>query len=375
MHIAIDARAATSHFPGVGRYVRGLIGGLEGVLRPTQSVSVLENRASGIARAGTLKEVEGTPFSVRQQLTVRWALSDLCAEVYHTPYFSMPYRSGVPTVLTVHDLIPMRLPRHVTASARYLFPALMRLALQAADRVIVPSESTRRDLVEFFDVNAADITVSGAAIEDRFCPAPPLAIDRIRRRYRLPEHFTLYLGTNKPHKNLVALVEAWSLVHERPDLASWKLVIAGRWDPRYPEVLHRVRQLRLDERVLLLGPIDERDLPALYSAADLLVYPSLYEGFGFPVLEALACGVPVACSGTSSLPEVAGAAARYFDPTDTEDVASVLLELLVDDDARSLLRQAAAEQVSNFSWRETALKTLSVYESLYCETVGQPAGI
>jgi glycosyltransferase involved in cell wall biosynthesis len=373
MHIAIDARAATSHFPGVGRYVRGLIGGLEGVLRPGHSVSVLENLTSGIAEGGTSKEIDETPFSLLQQLTVRRALGDLRAEVYHTPYYSMPYSPGVPTVLTVHDLIPMRVPQHVTARARYLFPVLMRLALHAADRVIVPSESTRRDLVELFDMDATEITVSGAAIDNRFSPAPPVAIDRLRKRYGLPEHFTLYLGTNKPHKNLVGLVEAWSLVHERTDLASWKLVIAGRWDPRYPSVLNRVRQLRLDEQVLFLGPIEEPDLPALYSAADLFVYPSLYEGFGFPVLEALACGVPVACSATSSLPEVAGAAARYFDPTDAEDVASVLLDLMNDDSARNLLRQAAADQVSKFSWQETALRTLSVYESLYSETVGQPA--
>ena len=186
----------------------------------------------------------------------------------------------------------------------------------------------------------------------QFRPQPPPAIDRLRQPYQLPEQFALYLGINKPHKNLARLVEVWQQIRtEMP------LVIAGAWDPRY-------EQLRTgaagSARIRFLGRVPDSDLPALYSACRLFVFPSLYEGFGLPVVEALACGAAVACSNTSSLPEVGGEAAAYFNPLDRDAMRRTLEQALqMEPDP-----ERSRTQAGKFSWAHTADRTLDVYRSL-----------
>jgi alpha-1,3-rhamnosyl/mannosyltransferase len=197
-------------------------------------------------------------------------------------------------------------------------------------------------------------------------------LETMRRKYALPERFVLYLGSNKPHKNLVRLVEAWFQVSRSKfqvattsdvKRGTWnlKLVLAGHWDPRYPQAQQRAAELRLEDSVRFLGDVSEADLPALYNLATIFAFPSLYEGFGLPPLEAMACGTPVACANTSSLPEVVGDAALLFDPLDVEGMAATIAQTLSDASLRAALRARGLARARLFSWERTAKETLMAY--------------
>ena len=294
----------------------------------------------------------------------------------------MPYLPGVPTLLTVYDLIPLRYPAYSSPRARFFSRWMTRLALRTARHVIAISEFTRRDFMAEFGLQSDQITTIPLAAGPAFQPQPPEAIAAVRVRYDLPERFVLYLGSNKPHKNLTRLVEAWQMADGRWQIANCKLVIAGAWDDRYPEARELATSSGMktstengqhpvssNQLPVWLGPVLEADLPALYSAATAFVFPSLYEGFGLPVLEAMACGTPVVCSDTSSLPEVAGdpsagsgpSAALLINPLDTAALAETLRLILTDDGLQAELRRRGLIQAARFTWQQTAAATLAIY--------------
>lgn len=369
---ALDARTATRRFPGIGRYVHNLARGLTGALEAEERVIVLHGHPPPrglLAAESAGHRIEwapepSSPFSLRQQWRIPRLLGDRGVDLYHSPYYLMPYRPGVSTVLTVYDLIPLRFPQHVSVQARWLFRATSALALRAADHVLTISETTRQDLIERLGVDGARATTVHLAAEDHFRPQSLREVERVQEQYALPGSYVLYFGINKPHKNLLRLVESWAALRERRALAGATLVIAGAWDPRYPDPKHRAESLGLEEAIRFLGPIPEADLPALYAGATLFVFPSLYEGFGLPVIEAMACGTPVACARTDSLVEVAGEAALLFDPTSVTAIAEALERALDDPDLRAALRSRGLERVSEFSWQRTGEATLSVYRSV-----------
>jgi alpha-1,3-rhamnosyl/mannosyltransferase len=309
-----------------------------------------------------------SPFSLAQQWIVPGLLRRLGADLYHSPYYLMPYRPGVRTVLTVYDVIPLRHPEHSSARARLFFRLTTALALRSAAQVLTISEATRQDFVTDFQVPAGHIHAIPLAADPAFRPQPPQVIEEVRRRYNLPDRFVLYLGSNKPHKNLVRLVQAWLDVLCRLQVAGCRLVIAGAWNPRYPEarmLAEQANNLRPStfnlQSIVWLGRVPEADLPALYAAAVAFVFPSLYEGFGLPVLEAMACGAPVICSDVSSLPETAGDAALLVDPTDVDALATALGRVLNEPNLAADLRARGFEQAARFTWERTAAETLSMY--------------
>lgn len=311
-----------------------------------------------------------TPFSLRQQWVVpayirrqNKAFSPRPGQnigVYHSPYYLMPYFVPMPTLLTFYDLIPLFFPSYVSPRARLLFRFTMRMALRAARHILSISESAARDLAQHFAVDPQRITTTPLAPDPCFQPQPPAEIERVRQKYALPAHFFLYFGINKPHKNLPALINAYA---QWRTAAAYPLVIAGAWDARYPESKQAAAQNNLGDAVTFLGPIPDADLPALYAAATAFIFPSRYEGFGLPVLEAMACGTPVACSNTSSLPEVAGDAALLFAPDDADALAGALTQLM-DKSTRLHLRQRGLQQAARFTWQRTAAQTVAVYRSL-----------
>ncbi len=372
----LDARTATAHFPGIGRYVVNLARAMAPRLGPDEHLVLLCDPARPspwdlTAPAGErvrVVDLPCSPFALRQQWAVPRLLARLRADLYHSPYYLMPYRVGLPTVLTVHDLIPLLFPRQSTWQARLLFRWTLMLALRASQRVIAVSGSTARDLQRHFRVPSERVSVIPEAPDPAFYPRPSAEVEAVRQKYGLPESFVLYVGSNKPHKNLSRLIEAWSRLtlhvsRFTSHVSRFTLVIAGVWDPRYPEPRLRAERLGL-QSVRWLGPVPEADLPALYSAAALFVFPSLYEGFGLPVLEAMACGVPVICSNTSSLPEVAGDAALLVDPTDAQSLAAAIAGLLEDESRREEMRERGLQQAARFSWDRTAAMTLEMYREV-----------
>jgi alpha-1,3-rhamnosyl/mannosyltransferase len=369
MHIVVDARASMPHFPGIGRYTFDLVQALASFLAPPQQLTVLHSPAAIVPEGIPTTRTSSGLFSLRQQWAVPSLLRRLQAHVYHSLYYAMPYWPLVPTVLTVCDLIPLRYPAYVSPQARWLFPVLLRLALHAARHVIAISEATRRDLCQYCRVYPERITVIPLAPDPRFSPQPELAMARFRAQLKLPEAYVLYLGSNKPHKNLVRLVEAWARIANTTEAADWSLVLAGAWDERYPQAQTLAQKLGVQGRIRFFGRVPEAALPLLYSGAGLFVFPSLYEGFGLPVLEAMACGVPTICSRTSSLPEVGGEAAGYFDPLNIEDIATTMWTYIGDTKRRRALQSAALRQVQRFSWADTARRTLAVYRQVVTPAV------
>lgn len=365
-HYVLDARTATPHFPGIGRYVANLARALIPQLAPDERLTVFFDPAHPLELPSGDSvhslPVDVSPFSLRQQWAIPRLLQQHKANVYHSAYYLMPYFPGVPTLLTLYDLIPIYFPGHSTLKARLLFRWATALALRTTQHTLAISEATRRDFLACFRLQPERITAIPLAADPAFTPQSPEVVAALRARYHLPKKFVLYLGSNKPHKNLVRLVEAWAAV--QTEVSDYTLVIAGAWLPQHPEPRQRAQALGINDRVCWLGPLPGADLPALYTAADVFVFPSLYEGFGLPVIEAMACGTPVACANTSSLPEVAGDAAVLFDPSQTGAIVDAVQRLLGDVNLRADLRRRGLTQAAGFSWTRTAQQTLSLYRTL-----------
>lgn len=362
LRYCLDGRTATTHFPGVGRYVANLGRALAPLLEQRERLCILRDpdkprlfeAFSELPENVEILDAPWSPFSLGQQWRIPALLKRVGAAVYHSPYTLFPYLTPVPTLLTVHDLIPLLFPEQSTRKARLFFSTALRLALRAAREVLAVSEQTRRDLEQRFRPRAVRVVPEAAA--PHFRPAPAEAITKLRVSLGLPQTYALYLGSTKPHKNLAFLVATW-LQHPMP----WPLVVAG---VRADHASELPDESSLRGRVLLLGPVDDKNLPTLYSGAELFIFPSLYEGFGLPILEAMACGTAVLCSNRASLPEVGGKAARYMDPLDAEALVGAVHELAASPSLLQTMREQSLARAADFSWSQTAAMTLATYRRL-----------
>ena len=283
-------------------------------------------------------------------------------ELFHaTEHLLLPLR-GVPTVLTVHDMIFKLFPQHQKPLNYWYLNAAMPLYCRRASAIITVSESSKRDIVAHYDLDPDKVTVIHEAASAEFQPAPQDAVDDVRRRYGLPERFLIHVGTIEPRKNLTRLVEALQSLHDE-GLAVPLVVVGGKgW--LYDDFFRRLEDLSVRDAVHFPGYVPAADLPLLYSAATAAVVPSVYEGFGLPVLEAMACGTPVLCSQTSSLPEIGGDAARYFDPYDVEAMATALRDVWTRPDLQAEMRRQGLARAASFSWERAARETTAVYGRL-----------
>jgi glycosyltransferase involved in cell wall biosynthesis len=373
MRIGLDARYTSRHFPGIGRYTVGLARGLAELSHGHTLVLIIGPETEAVrydlheitAMPGVdVARAYALPFAPGQQIELPQLARRLRLDLLHSPYYIKPYFGlPCPSVLTVYDLLGWRYPRTLSTRGRLLYNTLMGRAVRTADAIVTVSQHTRDDLVYRYKLPADQISVTPLAAERRFHPQPPDLIAAVRKRYDLPERYLLYLGANKPHKNLERLVRAWERVISAgaapPDLV---LVLAGHEDPAYPEARRFVAERNLAPRVRFLPDPADADLPALYSGALIFVFPSYYEGFGLPPLEAMACGVPVVCSYAASLSEVVGNAALTVDPFSSIEMAEELSRLLRNPALRRTLRERGLHRARSFTWSRTALETLRVYE-------------
>jgi glycosyltransferase involved in cell wall biosynthesis len=289
-------------------------------------------------------------------------------DLFHSPDFVLPPLGRTPAILTVHDLSFLRVPQFFVPGFRdYLEKAVCR-AVGQARRILADSESTRHDLVELLAVKPERVTVIYPGVEPRFRPVCDIeTLGRVRAHYSLPERFILGLGTLQPRKNFEGLIEAFGRLlavkgDASEELAGLQLVIAGGRGWMYESILALVERLGLGERVHFPGFVADDDLPALYSLALAFAFPTWYEGFGLPVLEAMACGTPVVAARNSSLPEVVGEAGLLVE-ADPDAIADALDRLLVDETLRARLRHAGCEQARRFAWEGAARQLLDVYQS------------
>jgi glycosyltransferase involved in cell wall biosynthesis len=297
------------------------------------------------------------PYPPLQRLVASPA-PDGARPVYHATEHLLP-RLATPTVLTVHDLIFERYPEHHTRRNRTFLRVGMRLFTRAATAIIAVSEHTRRDLIAVYDLPAEKIHVVYEGVDPAFAPATPDEVARVRARYSPDRPYLLMVGTLEPRKNHAAALRA--LARLKTQGLSHRLVIAGGSGWLFAPIRRQVAELGLEGDVTFAGYVPAGDLPPLYSGAACVLAPSLYEGFGFPVLEAMACGAPVVCSDVSSLPEVAGDAALLVAPLDDAALAAAAHLIVTQPGLAALLRVQGRRQAARFRWDTCAAETLEIY--------------
>lgn len=284
------------------------------------------------------------------------------ATLFHgMEHLLMPLKN-IPTVITVHDLIFKLFPEHHKKLNYIFLNQAMPLFVKRADHIITISESSKRDLIEHYHTPPEKISVIYEAAAPDFRPPTAVQINAAKNRYHLPEQFLLVVGTIEPRKNYSRLIEAlMQLRAKHPDL---KLVVVGSKGWLYESFFQKIADLNATDHVIFTGFVSDEDLPAVYAAATITVMASIYEGFGLPILEAMACGTPVVSSNRASLPELGGNAAYYFNPEDIEEMAAVINTVLEDSALRITLRDKGVEQAARFSWEKTAQETIAIYRQL-----------
>jgi glycosyltransferase involved in cell wall biosynthesis len=371
VNICLDLSAAVHHRAGIGRFSQELTSSLV-ALDPGTTYTAFYNRPADAAPDPPVDQLPticvpwgDKPWRLRTMLAhlARRPQDSLLpgVDLFHGTDHLLPYLARIPGVFTLYDLTYLLTDTHSSLNRMFLTLMVPRF-LDAARGVITISESTRRDLLRQYGVNPAKVHVIYGGVSPRFRPAPPTACAETRARYGLPEHYLLTVGTIEPRKNLPRLLEAYGTLLARGMQIG--LVIAGRRGWRSEEFFTRLGQLGLDNKVLLLHNVPDADLPPLYGAADLFVFPSLYEGFGLPPLEAMACGAAVIASNTSSLPEVIGNAGVMVDPRDSGALAAAIEGVLANPDLSLRLKAAGATRAARFTWQAAAQATQQVYEDV-----------
>ena len=368
MHIAIDAHSVGTQLAGNETYAVNLIEALAQIDRVNQyTIYVTKNEAvdrfaNRWPNFQVKRTLPHTPL-VRIPLTLAAELRRNPVEVLHVQYTAPPF-APCPIVSTIHDLSFEHLPETFTRRSRTQLRLTVRGTARRAAVILTLSEFSRRDIIETYAVDPERVLVTPAAAPTNFAPVEnETELKDIRERYGIKANYLLSLGSIQPRKNLARLIEAYALLRSsRAGNQLPQLVIAGKRGWLDNEIQRAAQRENRNESIKFIGYVPEKDLPALYSAAICFVYPSFFEGFGLPVLEAMQCGTPVIAGNRTSLPEVAGAAALLFDPFDAGALAEAIERIIHNPDTRAELRAKGLERARIFSWTATARLTLQAYE-------------
>jgi glycosyltransferase involved in cell wall biosynthesis len=364
VRIGIDARKL--HDFGIGTYIRNLLRQLARIDHDTEYV--IFSRPDDQAALGslgpnfrTVAETAGK-YTVAEQIKIPLAIRREGVTLFHAPHYVLPPLVTCKSVVTIHDCIHLMFPQYLPNRLSLAYARTsISLAARRATRVLTVSESSKRDILRFVDVPPANIDVIYNSYDERFGVEPKEEdVVRVRERYQLHDPFVLYAGNVKPHKNLERLIEAFHLVRDR-GLDRLKLVLIGDEISKYTALRRAVHRHQLHPYVRFLGYLPEETLAVMYRLAGVFVFPSLYEGFGLPPLEAMASGTPVVTSNVSSLPEVAGDAAVLVDPYDTRSIADGIYRVLTDQRLRADLRRLGLARAGQFSWESSVRRVREIY--------------
>ena len=364
MRIGIDARKL--HDFGIGTYIRNLLRQLARLDRETEFVVFCrpDDREALTSLGENFRPVpeRSANYSVAEQLSIPLALRREGITLFHAPHYVLPPLVRCRSVVTIHDCIHLMFPQYLPSRLALQYARTsIALAARRAARVMTVSESSKRDILRFVDVKPEKIDVIYNAYDERFTIEPREEdVVRVRERYQLHDEFVLYAGNVKPHKNLERLIEAFDLVRKR-GLDHLKLVMIGDDISKYTALRRAVHQHQLHKYVRFLGYLPEETLAVMYRLAGVFVFPSLYEGFGLPPLEAMASGTPVVTSNVSSLPEVAGDAAVLVDPYDALSIADGIHRVLTDETLRRDLRKKGVARAGMFSWEASVRRVHKIY--------------
>jgi glycosyltransferase involved in cell wall biosynthesis len=366
MRIAFDGTTLTPGRTGVGYYTEHLLQHLAAEIEHSgDEIVVISNQpietASPLPRHVRVHDRHRFPLRIgwMQTLAAR-VLDEVQPDVAHFTNGMLPWRARVPTVVTIHDMSLRLYPQCHPLRRRLINRPLLAVAARQARAIVTVSNSARRDMLRLHRLDPARVTVVYEAAGPMFAPVTDRALlGSVRVRYRLPERFVLYVGTIEPRKNLPRLMEAFSAA--RGAGAPQELVCTGPYGWLSRNLAATIEKLGLSRVVRFIGYVPMADLPSIYNLSDFLVFPSLYEGFGLPVVEAMACGTPVITSSTSSLGEIASAAALTIDPEDTCALAEAIDRLARSSALRRNLAERGLNRARAFSWQRTAREMLAVY--------------
>jgi len=369
MNITIDASAAVHKRAGIGRYTQELITALLELNDSAKpEIRIFYNRAHEAHAQPPLDQLphfrlntQDKPWRLRVLLAnwFKWSQDNLFqTNLFHATDNVLPYLSRTSSIFTLHDLTHHFYPQTQAPANRWYLQLMMSRFLRTADLITADSESSRLDAIKLYNLPTEKIHTVPLGVHPRFQPANPADILALRQSHGLPDKFLLHLGTIEPRKNLGFLLDALEGNDHLP------LVIAGKQGWADSDLLHRLDDQARLGRVILLGYIPDEVLPILYSTADAFVFTSLYEGFGLPILEAMACGTPVICTNTSSLPEIAGDAALLVPPTDVRTLRQAMERLWDNRPLQAELSAKGRQRAAQFTWQRTAQQTLVMYHQL-----------
>jgi glycosyltransferase involved in cell wall biosynthesis len=367
VRVAIDARKL--HDYGIGTYVRNLVHAL--ARQPHDDHYVLLCRDADAdyvrslgARFEPLIERAGN-YSLREQLSVPSSLHRAQVDLFHAPHYVVSPLTRVPYVVTIHDCIHLRFPQYLpNRFAASYARTVMGMAARRARRVLTVSLASKQDILHYLGIPAEKVEVIYNALDSRLAATPTDEdMAYVRERFQLTAPFILYAGNIKPHKNVDRLIEAYSILRRR-GITTPKLLIIGDEISKYPNLRRLVHRFQLHPYVRFFGFVPEATLAALYRLASVFVFPSLYEGFGLPPLEAMAARTPVVTSNVSSLPEVVGDAAVLIDPMDAGAIADAIARVLSDERLRDELVRRGQDRVTAFSWERSVARIREVYAEM-----------
>ncbi len=367
--IGIDARMYGYAQTGIGNYIRQLLRFIfenDHVNDYVIFLSPEEFDAFPIPNA-RVRKVKTTArwYGWKEQLILPFTLSREKLDLMHFTHFNSPILYLGKTISTIHDVTPYFFPGHKMKSPlrRAAFRLVFYSSVKKARKIIAVSESTKNDIIRYFRMKDEKIQVIYEGADGQFRLLPKESVDSLRQKYGLNRPFLFYTGVWRNHKNLVGLIRAFKLIREkyRDDLL---LVLGGKEDPYYPEVRRTWEEMGLQRDIIPVGFIDQTELPAFYNAATAFIIPSFYEGFGLIGLEAMSCGTPVISSDRTSLPEILGDAAVYFDPDDPEEMAEKIHLVMSDKKLYNVLREKGFEQAKRYSWDKMGKETTEIYEKI-----------
>ena len=344
MKVAIDARKL--HDFGIGTYIRNLLRQLARLDSSTEYILLCgRGDLDAAAQLGPnfRTVLEPSPnYSIREQFHVPWVLLRERPDVFHAPHYVLPPAVRCRSLVTIHDTIHLEFPQYLPNRLAYAYArASMWSAAHRSARILTVSEASKRDILKFFNVPPEKVVVVYNAIDERFsCEPPPEDVARVRERFQLDQRFVLYVGNIKPHKNVERLIEAFQALRRA------------------------VHRHKLHKHVRFLGYLPDETLAILYRLASVFVFPSLYEGFGLPPLEAMASGTPVVTSNVSSLPEIVGDAAILVDPYSIDAIEEGMRRVLTDPILAADMRRKGLLRARQFSWQQSVAKTLAIYKAI-----------
>ncbi len=375
MRVALNGYFWKRPYVGSGQYLRQLVYHLNRHVSDLELILVLPQEPGGSAPEGVPPSVQVKLIPARagnlgkvlfEQVSFPRACREVGADVVHVPYWGGPLQSPAPLVVTVHDLTTLLVPEYRRPLKARLYNALVSASARGASHIITDSFSSKLDIMDHLQIPEERVTAVYLAVGPQYASAKNDLMDMaILKKYDLPDFYVLYLGGYELHKNVTTLLLAYTYVAQSLG-EDYPLVLAGRKPPGpspiYPDYDDYIKRLGLEKHVRWIGFVDEEDKPVLYRNAEAFVFPSRYEGFGLPPLEALACGTPVITTHSSSLPEVVGDAAFAVDADDERDMAGAIIAAIIQENLAAELRAKGPQQAAKFSWEITATETVLLYD-------------